>query len=148
VYPFGNFHIDPCYYLSGLIILVVCYTYIMLAVCLFINKQIERRKMADCEPNLHNSIISRVLGQRWQKMSFAERQPFVREADRVRQLHLKEHPDYRYCPRRKEKRKLGERRGYVRQQTLSTNTRELCQVRQNVIPPASRNISAVGLPSG
>jgi HMG (high mobility group) box len=100
-------------------------------VCEFFCVKIERRKMADTEPNMHNSVISRVLGQRWQKMSYAERQPFVREADKVRQLHLQEHPDYRYCPRRKEKRKLGERRGYVRQPSTVLTTRETFPVRQS-----------------
>lgn len=105
--------------------------------------------MADSEPNLHNSIISRVLGQRWQQMSSSERQPFVREADRVRQLHLKEHPDYRYCPRRKEKRKLGERRGYIRHQMLNTATRESCQPRQSVpVNTAIDKSPAVDQPSG
>jgi len=93
--------------------------------------QIERRKMADTEPNMHNSVISRVLGQRWQKMSYAERQPFVREADKVRQLHLQEHPDYRYCPRRREKGKPGERRGYVRQQPTVSTTRDTSPVQQS-----------------
>jgi hypothetical protein len=67
--------------------------------------QIERRKMAALEPSLHNSKISRLLGQRWQTMSDSDRLPFVREAQRLRQAHVEEHPDYKFQPRRKVGRK-------------------------------------------
>ena len=63
--------------------------------------QIERRKIADVDPLLHNAEISRRLGRRWQTLSVEERRPYVEEAERLRRLHLIEYPDYKYRPRRR-----------------------------------------------
>ncbi|CAJ0968714.1 unnamed protein product [Ranitomeya imitator] len=67
--------------------------------------QNERRKIiAEC-PELHNSEISRRLGKEWKLLSAAEKLPFIEESRRLRAEHLRLHPDYRYKPRRKPKRK-------------------------------------------
>jgi len=65
--------------------------------------QIERRKIAAVQPDIHNAEISKHLGRRWRLLSDAERLPFVREADRLRELHMREYPDYKYRPRKKQK---------------------------------------------
>lgn len=57
---------------------------------------------------MHNSVISCVLGQRWRRMSLAERQPFIAEAERVRTRHMIDNPDYRYRPQRKNKRRASQ----------------------------------------
>jgi len=36
-----------------------------------------------------------------QELSDAERRPYIEEADRLRQLHLQQYPDYKYRPRKK-----------------------------------------------
>jgi len=65
--------------------------------------QIERRKIAAVQPDVHNAEISKRLGRRWRLLSDAERLPFIREADRLRELHMREYPDYKYRPRKKQK---------------------------------------------
>lgn len=63
--------------------------------------QIERRKICEVSPDMHNAEISKRLGRRWKLLDEAERQPFIDEAERLRLLHQKEYPDYKYRPRKK-----------------------------------------------
>ena len=63
--------------------------------------QMERRKIALHQPDMHNAEISKRLGKRWRNLSDAERQPFIEEADRLRDLHIREYPDYKYRPKKK-----------------------------------------------
>lgn len=63
--------------------------------------QIERRKICEVHPDMHNAEISKQLGKRWKKLTDDERQPFIDEAEKLRQLHQKEYPDYKYRPRKK-----------------------------------------------
>jgi len=65
--------------------------------------QIERRKIAANQPDIHNAEISKRLGRRWRLLSETDRLPFVREAERLRELHMREYPDYKYRPRKKQK---------------------------------------------
>lgn len=63
----------------------------------------KRREMAQQNPKMHNSEISKRLGAQWKVLSEDEKKPYVEEAKRLRAVHMKEHPDYKYRPRRKTK---------------------------------------------
>ncbi|XP_020914867.1 transcription factor SOX-12-like [Exaiptasia diaphana] len=63
--------------------------------------QIERRKMAEEHPDMHNAEISKRLGKRWKLLSETEKRPFIEESERLRIRHMQAYPDYKYRPRKK-----------------------------------------------
>ena len=67
--------------------------------------QIERQKLIETTPDLHHAGISKYLGKKWRELSHTEKTPFVKEAERLRVLHMMEYPHYKYQPRKKGKRK-------------------------------------------
>ncbi len=69
--------------------------------------QVERRKILEIYPDLHNAEISKMLGQRWKVLGDQDRQPFVAEAERLRALFYLDYPDYKYKPRKKKQLSQG-----------------------------------------
>jgi transcription factor SOX4/11/12 (SOX group C) len=63
--------------------------------------QIERRKICEIQPEMHNAEISKQLGKQWKTLTSEERTPFIQEAQRLRLLHIQEYPNYKYRPRKK-----------------------------------------------
>jgi hypothetical protein len=63
--------------------------------------QIQRRKLTETDPHLHNAEISKRLGKHWKTLSEEGRKPFIEEAERLRLFHSQEYPDYKYRPRKK-----------------------------------------------
>ncbi|XP_075169520.1 sox box protein 14 [Haematobia irritans] len=63
--------------------------------------QMERRKICEKTPDLHNAEISKELGRRWQQLGKEEKQPYIIEAENLRKLHMIEYPHYKYRPQKK-----------------------------------------------
>uniref|UniRef100_A0A3Q2FNI6 Transcription factor SOX n=1 Tax=Cyprinodon variegatus TaxID=28743 RepID=A0A3Q2FNI6_CYPVA len=69
--------------------------------------QIERRKIMEQSPDMHNAEISKRLGKRWKLLRDSDKIPFIREAERLRLKHMADYPDYKYRPRKKVKSSSG-----------------------------------------
>ena len=65
--------------------------------------QITRRKIIERTPELHNAEISRSLGRVWRELPENFKQPYAQEAERLRLQHMRDHPDYKYKPKKKAK---------------------------------------------
>jgi len=65
--------------------------------------QIERRKIVQLAPHLPNADISKCCGAKWKRMSLRERQPYMEESERLKQLHARQYPTYKYQPRKRSK---------------------------------------------
>ncbi|XP_036286167.1 transcription factor SOX-11 [Pipistrellus kuhlii] len=65
--------------------------------------KIERRKIMEQAPDMHNAEISKRLGKRWKLLPDGDKVPFIREAERLRLKHMADYPDYKYRPRKKPK---------------------------------------------
>ena len=63
--------------------------------------QIERKKIIANYPDAHNAEISKNLGKKWRTLSEEEKRPFIEEAEKLKILHLKEYPNYKYKPKKK-----------------------------------------------
>ncbi|CAL4117174.1 unnamed protein product [Meganyctiphanes norvegica] len=63
--------------------------------------QMERREIIKYTPDLHNAEISKSLGKKWKLLTEEQRFPYREEATRLKELHLKEYPDYKYRPKKK-----------------------------------------------
>ena len=63
----------------------------------------ERRRIAEEFPRMLNSEISKRLGTEWNLLPPEKKKPYIDEAKRLRMEHKKEHPEYKYQPKRKPK---------------------------------------------
>ncbi|GLV38991.1 Sox21b [Carabus blaptoides fortunei] len=66
--------------------------------CILIGGTIERAIGSS-----NGVAVLHYIGAEWKLLSEDEKRPFIDEAKRLRAMHMKEHPDYKYRPRRKPK---------------------------------------------
>ncbi len=62
---------------------------------------LERKRLAEREPHLHNTELSKRLGEIWKGMSEDLKKPHRDEAQKLKAKLMEEHPDYKYRPRRR-----------------------------------------------
>uniref|UniRef100_A0A1B0GH53 HMG box domain-containing protein n=1 Tax=Lutzomyia longipalpis TaxID=7200 RepID=A0A1B0GH53_LUTLO len=68
--------------------------------------QVARKWISKSNSNLQNSEISKRLGELWKRTPEDAKRVFIERAEELRQAHKKEHPDYKYQPRRKKSKSL------------------------------------------
>ncbi|TRY61447.1 hypothetical protein TCAL_09091 [Tigriopus californicus] len=61
----------------------------------------ERKKIIEQQPDIHNAEVSKALGRKWKDLMDEEREPYIQEAERLRLLHMRQYPDYKYQPRKR-----------------------------------------------
>ncbi|CAO4367830.1 unnamed protein product [Caenorhabditis nigoni] len=64
----------------------------------------KRADMLKKNAGMKPSEVSKQLGEGWRNMSEAEKKPFRDESARLKAEHVKNHPTYKYQPKRKPKR--------------------------------------------
>lgn len=83
--------------------------------------QLERNRMLELSPNLHNAEISKTLGRKWKLMSGEEKKPFVEEAALLKAMHLLEFPEYKYRPKKRGRHAKG---GLLNNRSRHSNSRD------------------------
>ena len=59
----------------------------------------KRRKISSVDPSLHNSHISKILGEEWKRLPTREKDPYIKQSKMLMEKHKQDHPDYHYKPR-------------------------------------------------
>ncbi|CAF1219517.1 unnamed protein product [Adineta steineri] len=65
--------------------------------------QAARKNLTTNLSVVNNAQLSKTLGKLWKALPQEQRRPFVEEAERIREQHKRDYPEYRYQPKRKVK---------------------------------------------
>jgi hypothetical protein len=95
--------------------------------------QLERRKIVEVAPDKHNAEISKELGRRWKLLDEVDRKPYIEEAERLRLLHQREYPDYKYKPRKKLKNSERKYRGATRAERRALKKSKLLALKKSQV---------------
>ena len=71
----------------------------------------RRKELADENPKLHNSEISKKLGAEWKSLPDDVKRPYIEQAKKLREELLKKFPNYKYRPKRKKQQQLQKKAG-------------------------------------
>ncbi|EGN97655.1 hypothetical protein SERLA73DRAFT_139986, partial [Serpula lacrymans var. lacrymans S7.3] len=58
---------------------------------------VEQKKVPEAVENDHRNI-SRIAGKLWREMSKEEKQPWIELAEKEKERHAAQYPNYRYSP--------------------------------------------------
>ncbi len=109
--------------------------------------QIERRKIMEQSPDMHNAEISKRLGKRWKLLKDSDKIPFIREAERLRLKHMADYPDYKYRPRKKVKSSSGKTGEKAERVSGSPGTKSASKKSSKTISRTHRKSTALELTS-
>ncbi|CAF3064960.1 unnamed protein product [Rotaria sp. Silwood2] len=65
--------------------------------------QAARKNLTTNLSVVNNAQLSKTLGKLWKSLPQEQRRPFIEEAERIREQHKRDYPEYRYQPKRKVK---------------------------------------------
>lgn len=66
--------------------------------------------------------ITHLTGKKWRSLTPQDRRPYVEEAERLRVIHMTEHPNYKYRPRRRKHTKSRTGSGAANPATINNQT--------------------------
>ncbi|KRZ42851.1 TWiK family of potassium channels protein 7, partial [Trichinella pseudospiralis] len=105
----------------------------------------QRRLEYQSQGNQNNAELSKRLGKEWQQLDYRTKQCYAELAEQLRLMHIREYPNYKYCPQRKPKDKqLSKKQMQMQKQMHSHNMPSTSTAGNVSLIPATDNLSAPG----